>query len=98
MFLHQVSAFVTLQSVFNKHTHTYDVQREVAVTAHLSRCVLGAAVVEAIVVRTGAPDSERPLLVVDLMASLTQLHAVLEPLARWPARKNTRQKRRRKKI
>lgn len=69
----------------HKHTHTYDVQREVAAAAHVSRCVLGAAVVQAVVVRTGALDGERPLLVVDLMAPLTQLCAVLEPLARRPA-------------
>ncbi len=45
-------------------------------------CVLGTAVVQAVVVRTGALEGERPLLVVDLMALLCQLHAVLEPLAR----------------
>lgn len=78
-------------------THTYDVEREVAVAAHVSGRVLGAAVVKAVVVRTGAFDGERPLLVVNLMASLIQFCAVFEPLASWPASKSTRRKRRGKK-
>lgn len=52
----------------------------------MSRRVLGTAVVQAIIVWTGTFNGERPLLVVDLMALLAQLDAVLEPLARWPAR------------
>lgn len=80
----------------HSHTHTYDVQREVAVAAHVSRRVLGAAVVQAVVVWTGAFDRERPLLVVDLMAPLTQLRAILEPLARGSASKNKRQRAKKK--
>lgn len=52
----------------------------------MSRRVLGTAVVQAVVVWTGTFNGERPLLVVDLMALLTQLDAVLEPLARRPTR------------
>lgn len=84
--------------MIHTHTHTYDVQCEVAVAAHVSRRVLSAAVVQAVVVRTGAFDSERPFLVVDLMAPLTQLCAILKPLARWPASRNTRRKLRRKNV
>lgn len=47
-------------------------------------CILGAAVVQAVVIRTGTLEGERPLLVVDLMALLCQLHPVLEPLACRP--------------
>lgn len=74
------------------HTLTYDVQREVAVAAHVSCRVPGAAVVQAVVVRTGAFDRERPLLVVNLMAPLIQFCAVLEPLARWPASRSMKKK------
>lgn len=66
-------------------THTYDVESEVTVAAH--RRVLGTAVVQAIVIWTGALDGKRPLLVVNLMALLSQLHAILEPLACRPERK-----------
>lgn len=68
------------------HTHTYDVETEVAVAAHVSRRVLGTAVVQAVVVWAGTFNGERPLLVVDLMALLAQLDAVLKPLARRPTR------------
>lgn len=52
----------------------------------MSGCILGTAVVQAVVVRTGTLEGERPILVVDLMALLCQLHSVLEPLARRPER------------
>lgn len=52
----------------------------------MSGCILGTAVVEAVVVRTGTLEGESPLLVVDLMALLCELHPVLEPLARRPER------------
>lgn len=65
-------------------TPTYNVESEVAVAADVPGCILGTAVVEAVVVRTGALEGERPFLVVDLMALLCQLHPVLEPLACRP--------------
>lgn len=52
----------------------------------MAGCVLGAAVVQAVVVWAGALEGERPFLVVDLMALLRQLRPVLEPLARRPER------------
>lgn len=69
---------------------TYDVEGEVAVAADVSGCVLGTAVVQAIVVWSGALEGERSLLVVDLVALLRQLHAILKPLARWPERERHR--------
>lgn len=69
------------------HTHTYNVESEVAVAADMTGCVLGTAVVQAVIIRTGTLEGERPLLVVDLMALLCQLHPVLEPLTRWPERR-----------
>lgn len=48
--------------------------------------VLGAAVVQAVVVRAGVLDGQRPLLVVDLVALLRQLRAILEPLTRRSGR------------
>lgn len=71
----------------NTHTHTDDVESEVAIAADVAGCVLGTAVVQAIVVRTGAFEGERPLLVVNLMALLCQPQTVLEPLARGPERR-----------
>lgn len=68
----------------NTHTHTYNVESEVAVAADVPGGVLGTAVVQAVVIRTGTGKGERPLLVVDLVALLHQLHPVLEPLARRP--------------
>lgn len=68
------------------HTLTYDVEGEVAAAADVASGVLGAAVVQAVVVRAGALEGERPLLVVDLVALLRQLHPILEPLARGPGR------------
>lgn len=65
-------------------TRTYDVEGEVEVAAHVAGGVLGAAVVHAVVIWTGALEGERPLFVVNLMALLRQLHAVLEPLACRP--------------
>lgn len=67
-------------------THTYNVQSEVVVAADVPCCIFGAAVIQSVVVRTGALDGEYPLLVVDLMGPLRQLHSVLEPLARRPER------------
>lgn len=52
---------------------TYNVECEVAVAADVTCCILGAAVVQAVVLRTGILDGERPLLVVDLVALLSQL-------------------------
>lgn len=49
----------------------------------MARCVLGAAVVQAVVIGTGVLDGQRPLLVVDLVALLSQLYPILEPLTRW---------------
>lgn len=66
------------------HTHTYNVESKVAVAANVPGCILGTAVVQAIVVRAGTREGERPLLVVDLVALLCQLHPVLEPLACRP--------------
>lgn len=68
------------------HTHTYNVESEVAVAADVSGCVLGAAVVQAVVVQTGTLQGERPLLVVDLMALLCQPHSIPEPLTGRPER------------
>lgn len=68
------------------HTHTYNVESEVAVAADVSGCILGAAVVQAVVIQTGALQGERPLLVVDLMALLCQPHSILEPLTGRPER------------
>ena len=72
------------------HTHTYNVECEIAVAADMPGCILGAAVVQAVVVRTGALEGERSLLVVDLMALLCQLHPVLEPLACRPEKERIR--------
>lgn len=60
-------------------------------------CVLGTAVVQAIVVRTGTLEVERPLLVVDLVALLCQLHPVLEPLACRPERERRNKEDRRER-
>lgn len=43
-------------------------------------CILGAAVIQAVVIRTGSLDGQCPLLVVDLVALLRQLDPILEPL------------------
>lgn len=53
----------------------------------MSGCILGTAVVQAVVIRTGALEGERSLLVIDLMGLFRQLHSILEPLAGWPYRK-----------
>lgn len=72
------------QKVTHTLTPTYNVESEVTVAADVPGCILGTAVVQAVVVRTGTLEGERPFLVIDLMALLCQLHPVLEPLARWP--------------
>lgn len=69
----------------HSHTHTYNVESKVAVAADVSCCILCTAVVQAVVVRTGTLDGERPLLVVNLMALLCHLHPILEPLTCRPA-------------
>ncbi len=68
------------------HTHTNYVEREVAVAADVPGCILGAAVVHAVVIWAGTLKGECPLFVVDLMALLCQLHTILEPLACRPER------------
>lgn len=44
---------------------TYNVEGEVGVTAHMAGCILGTAVVQAIVVVAGALEDDGVLLVVD---------------------------------
>lgn len=56
-------------------------------------CIFGAAVVQAIIIRTGILEGERPLFIVDLMSFLRQLHAVLEPLACWPEKQQDEEER-----
>lgn len=70
--------------------HTNYVKSEVAVAANMPGCILGTAVVQAIVVWTGALEGQCPLLIIDLMALLRQLHPVLEPLASRPDRERKR--------
>lgn len=43
-------------------------------------CILGTAVVQAVVIQTGILDGQCPLLVVDLVALFSQLYPILEPL------------------
>lgn len=66
--------------------HTYNVEAEVAAAADMTCCILGTTVVQSIVIWTGILDSECPLFAVNLMALLSQLHPILEPLACWSVR------------
>lgn len=75
------------------HTHTYNVKSVVGVTADVPSCIFGAAVVQAIIIRTGILEGERPLFIVDLMSFLRQLHAVLEPLACRPEKQQDEEER-----
>lgn len=53
-----------------KYIHTYDVKGEVGAAAHLPGSVFGTAVVDAVIIRTGAGDSQRSFFIVDLVALL----------------------------
>lgn len=71
------------REAFPKRAHTYNVESEVWIAADAPGCIFGTAGVKAAVIRTGALDGECPLLVVDLMGLLRQLHAVFVPMTRW---------------
>lgn len=64
--------------------HTYDAEGEVWIAADAPGGISGAAGVQAVVIRAGALNGERSLLVVDLMGLLCQLHAVFVPMTCWP--------------
>lgn len=65
------------------YTHTYDIEGEVDIAAHVPSWIFGTAIVETIVVWAGTGQGQSSLLVVDLMALLRQAYAVSVPVACW---------------